>query len=111
MGRYNIRLTGPDNIHLKHAEVSADKLSACQRVISGQLEMLGSPRRESSLYLPVFKWVNSCLGQAQAGQAKTEPQQNKWMAATRPDHQEAKETGIINANQHVLAAVRSCWQT
>lgn len=111
MGRYNTQLTALDNIYLKHGKVPADKLSTCQRVVSGQLEMLESPRRDSRLYLPIFKWVNSYLRQAQAGQAKTEPRQNKLMAVTGPDHQEAKETSIINANQHPFTATRSCWQT
>lgn len=59
MRRYNTLLTGPDNTHLKHTKKPADKLFACQRAISGQLEILQSPRRDSSLCLPILKWVNS----------------------------------------------------
>lgn len=46
MGRDNTGLAGPGNIHLKHTEVLADKLSVRQRVISGQLEMLKSQGRQ-----------------------------------------------------------------
>jgi len=104
-------LTGPDNTHLKHAEVLADKLSTCQMVISGQLEMLESPRRDSSLYLPIFKRVIADSGKHTLVRQRLNQDKNKWMAATRPAHQEAKQTSTINATQHMFTAVGSSQHT